>query len=80
MSWLAGTAQRLRRVFNIDIAECEKCQLHNVKIIACITDSHVIQKILAHLDKKSPSSAQTKIKTLLPPMRAPPQKDFDWGA
>jgi hypothetical protein len=79
-SWLAGTAQRLRRVFNIDIAECEKCQLHNVKIIACITDSHVIQKILAHLDKKSPSSAQTKIKTLLPPMRAPPQKDFDWGA
>jgi hypothetical protein len=79
MSW----ALRLRRVFNIDIAECEKCQLHNVKVIACITDSHVIQKILAHLDKKYPALAPTK--TLLPPMRAPPddrraQQDFDWGA
>ncbi|MGB3725097.1 MAG: IS91 family transposase, partial [Glaciecola sp.] len=38
MSWLAGTAQRLRRVFNIDITECEKCQKHNVSIIACIID------------------------------------------
>lgn len=74
MSW----ALRLKRVFNIDITVCEKCQLHNVKVIACITDSHVIQKILTHLDKKYPSSAQTK--TLLPPMRAPPQQDFDWGA
>jgi hypothetical protein len=37
MSWLAGTAQRLRRVFNIDVTECEKCQRHNVSIIACIT-------------------------------------------
>jgi hypothetical protein len=37
MTWLAGTAQRLKRVFNIDITECEKCQKHNVTIIACIT-------------------------------------------
>ena len=74
MSW----AQRLKRVFNIDITQCEKCQRHNVSIIACITDVFVINKILAHLDKKYPSLAQTK--TLLPPMRAPPQQDFDWGA
>jgi hypothetical protein len=26
MSWLAGTAQRLKRVLNIDITEYEKCQ------------------------------------------------------
>ena len=38
MSWLAGTAQRLRRVFNIDITECEKCEKHNVSVIACIID------------------------------------------
>jgi ribosomal protein S27E len=34
MTW----AQRLKRVFNIDINECEKCQQHNVSIIACIAD------------------------------------------
>lgn len=37
MSWLAGTAQRLKRVFNIDITECESCEKTNVKIITCIT-------------------------------------------
>lgn len=88
MSWLAGTAQRLRRVFNIDIAECEKCEKcekHNVSIIACIIDIHVIQKILKHLDKTSPTSTPTR---LLPPLRVPPdekhdfniQCDFNFGA
>tara|TARA_Y100000034_G_scaffold11802_1_gene12330 strand:- start:1672 stop:3180 length:1509 start_codon:yes stop_codon:yes gene_type:complete len=83
MSW----AQRLKRVFNIDITECEKCENHNVSIIACIIDIHVIQKILAHIDKKHPTSKQTK---LLPHLRAPPdeqytndftiQRDFNFGA
>jgi len=87
MSWLAGTAQRLKRVFNIDITECEKCQKHNVTIIACIIDTRVIQKILAHLNKKYPNSTPA---TLLPPLRAPPdeksandfnvQRDFNFGA
>jgi hypothetical protein len=87
MTWLAGTAQRLRRVFNIDITECEKCQKHNVTIIACIIDTVVIQKIMAHLDKKHPISIQA---SLLPPLRAPPneryakdfkiQRDFNFGA
>ena len=80
MSW----AQRLKRVFNIDINECEKCQQHNVSIIACIVDIHVIQKILKHLDKKYPTTTQAT----LPPLRAPPDKehdftiqhDFDFGA
>jgi hypothetical protein len=78
MSWLAGTVQRLKRVFNIDITECEKCAKHNVTVIACVTDALVIQKILTHLDKKHPILAQTS--NLLPPMRAPPQHDFDWGS
>jgi hypothetical protein len=83
MSW----AQRLKRVFNIDITECEKCQKHNVTIIACIIDTVVIQKILAHLDKKYPTCKQAP---LLPPLRAPPdeqyandfkiQRDFNFGA
>jgi hypothetical protein len=83
MTW----AQRLKRVFNIDISECEKCDKHNVSIIACIIDSHVIHKILAHLEKKFPTSKQT---TLLPPLRAPPGEqqaneftilhDFNFGA
>ncbi len=61
--------------------------MHNVTIIACIIDTVVIQKILAHLDKKHPTSKST---TLLPPLRAPPdekyandfnvQRDFNFGA
>ena len=82
MSW----AQRLKRVFNIDITQCERCTKRNVKIIACITDPIVIKKILDHLDKiASPITAP-----LLPPLRAPSretfddsqttQRDVDWGA
>jgi hypothetical protein len=74
MSWLAGTAQRLKRVFNIDINECEKCQQHNVSIIACIADIHVIQKILKYLDKKYPTTKQAT----LPPLRAPPDEEHDF--
>ena len=87
MNW----AQRLKRVFNIDITQCESCNKHNVKIVACITDPIVIKKILVHLDKiASPITA--RLPSVLPPLRAPPppretfddyyviQRDFDWGA
>lgn len=53
MTW----AQRLKRAFNFDITECEKCEHHSVSIIVCIIDSHLIQKIHRHLDKKYPTSA-----------------------
>lgn len=82
-SWV----QRLKRVFNIDIIECEICQKHNVTIISCIIDLLVIKKILAHLDKTYPASSKA---SLLPPLIAPPnfqhdndyfiQCDFDFGA
>ncbi|MGK0411707.1 MAG: hypothetical protein ACJASB_003919 [Shewanella psychromarinicola] len=66
MSWLAGTAQRLKRAFNIDITECEKCQKHNVTIIACITEPAIIHKILSYLDKQgSPITANN---TRAPPL------------
>jgi len=64
MTWM----QRLKRVFNIDIEVCEKCK-GPVKIIACVEDSAVIEKILRHRTKKAVTSNTVK----LPPERAPPQ-------
>jgi len=47
MSW----AQRLKRVFNIDVEVCGHCG-GSVKVIACIEDQDVINRILAHLREK----------------------------
>ena len=64
MSW----AQRLKRVFGIDIETCPACG-GALRIIACIEDPAVINKILTHLDTKGASAAPFR----LPPSRAPPQ-------
>ena len=64
MSW----AQRLKRVFNIDIETCSECG-GAVEVVACIEDPVVIEKILTHLNEKV-ASARTG---LLPQGRAPPQ-------
>ena len=64
MTW----AQRLKRVFNIDIEICNSCGGH-VKIIACIEDAAVIEKVLTHLDSKAACGAAPR----LPRCRAPPQ-------
>ena len=63
MTW----AQRLKRVFGIDIETCPACG-GAVRIIACIEDPVVIKKILAHLDRKD-APQETG---LLPEGRAPP--------
>jgi len=72
MTW----AQRLRRVFaksrrypegDIDIKTCRECG-GAVRIIACIEDPAVIEKILAHLQEKA-TAAETG---LLPESRGPP--------
>ncbi|MCF6263497.1 MAG: IS91 family transposase [Xanthomonadales bacterium] len=63
MTW----AKRLKRVFGIDIETCNACG-GDVKIIACIEDPAVIQKILAHLDDRASSTDLS----LLPECRAPP--------
>ena len=47
MNW----AMRLKRVFNIDITVCKRCH-GAVKIIACIEDRQVIDKILAHINRQ----------------------------
>jgi hypothetical protein len=62
MSW----AQRLKRVFQIDIEICEKCR-GPVRIIACVEDPAVIRQIMAHLRKKESIDSQAE----LPPERTP---------
>ena len=64
MTW----AQRLKRVFNIDVETCRACG-GAAKVIACIEDPVVIKKILMHLQGKAPAIAAP----LLPDSRAPPQ-------
>ncbi len=64
MTW----AQLLKRVFNIDIETCEKCE-GPVRIIASVEDLVVIQQILEHLRKKEIGDSLAQ----LPPERAPPQ-------
>jgi hypothetical protein len=54
LSW----AQRLKRVFGIDIETCPACG-GAVRIIACIEDPVVIEKILTHLDAKA-TAAEAK--------------------
>ena len=63
MTW----AQRLKRVFNIDIETCKDCGGH-VKIIACIEDPVVVDKILRHLERKDAT-----VTLHSPPSRGPPQ-------
>jgi hypothetical protein len=64
-------AQRLKRVFNIDISTCDACG-GAVKIIASIEDPMVIKQILTHLERK----AGPKEFNPLPESRAPPQPDL----
>jgi hypothetical protein len=64
MSW----AQRLKRVFKIDIETCPACG-GAMRIIACIEDPLVIEKILAHLDAKAAAAQAARP----PPSRAPPE-------
>jgi len=67
MTW----AQRLKRVFNIDVSTCEKCG-GEARVIASIEDPAVIDKILVHLIEKG---ALPPPPELLPAARAPPGLD-----
>ena len=65
MTW----AQRLKRVFNIDIEVCGRCG-GSVRVIACIEDQDVIDRILTHLRQKERETPTRPL--LVPPTRAPP--------
>ncbi len=64
MSW----AQRLKRVFKLDLQSCEGCG-GQVRVIACIEDPPVIGKILAHLETRGPKRAGAGRR---PEVRGPP--------
>jgi len=67
MNW----AQRLKRVFDIDIETCSVCG-GSMQVFACIEDPLVIKKILTHLRGKTPIVEAVP----LPESRAPPQGDL----
>ena len=66
MTW----AQRLKRVFGVEIEIHDKCG-GNVKIIACIGNADVIEKILKHLGLDEASQARN---------RSPPSGLFDYSS
>jgi len=66
MTW----AQRLKRVFNIDIEVCSRCG-GSVKVIACIEDQDIINRILAHLREKEQDIPTLSLLTT--PPRVPPE-------
>jgi ribosomal protein S27E len=65
MTW----AQRLKRVFNIDIEVCGRCG-GSVRVISSIEDQDVIDRILTHLRQKEQETPTRPL--LVPPTRAPP--------
>jgi hypothetical protein len=44
-----GWAQLLKRVFNLDLERCPRCQSGGLRLIAAITEPPVIRRILTHL-------------------------------
>jgi hypothetical protein len=66
MTW----AQRLKRVFSVDIEVCGRCG-GSVRIVACIEDQNIIDRILAHLESKEQNPPA--LPHLAPPTRAPPE-------
>ena len=70
MTW----AQRLKRVFKIDIATCVSCG-GSVKIIGAIEDSLAIKQILEFM-RSQEKEEHSKKNCLLPPERAPPAELF----
>jgi len=52
-------AERLKRVFDIDISVCPLCG-GTVRVIADVTEPDVIQTILAHLKQRAPPGAMRR--------------------
>ena len=76
MTW----AQRLKRVFSVDIEVCGRCS-GSVRVIACIEDQEFIDRILAHPRSSTLIFAHLRdreqdiptLPLLTPPTRAPPE-------
>ena len=68
MSW----AQRLKRVFKLDLETCEGCG-GQVRVIASIEDPLVIARILEHLERRAGPPGQR------PAVRGPPAGGLESG-
>lgn len=64
-------AQRLQRVFGIDIKTCSSCD-GPMRIIACIEEPAVIEKLFSHLVANAPELTVPAA----PPVRTPPQREL----
>jgi hypothetical protein len=64
MNW----AQKLKRAFNLDLTKCQQCKAE-LKVIACIENPLVIEKILKHLNLSTQGAFE---KHTGPPSQAPP--------
>ena len=73
MTW----AQRLKRVFRIDIEPCERCG-GQARIIASVEDPAVIGRILAHLEQTKQARGRAADLATAHRARGPPgQREFD---
>ncbi|MEH6593752.1 MAG: hypothetical protein V7746_26020 [Halioglobus sp.] len=61
---------RFQRVFNIDIEVCGRCG-GSARVIACIEDQDIIDRILAHL--RDQEQGTPTLLHLAPLTRAPPE-------
>ena len=68
MTW----AQRLKRVFKIDIETCDQCG-GALKVIASIEDPAVVRWILDHLEPRPDSNATPTHRARAPPAAAVPR-------
>ena len=53
-------AQRLKRVFGIEIDSCARCG-GKLQVIASIEEREVIARILAHIQKTAPDPQQAEL-------------------
>jgi len=63
MSW----AKRLKRAFGIDVESCVRCG-KSMKVIACIEEPALVERILVHVRGKGECSTAS----LGPPSTGPP--------
>jgi len=71
MTW----AQRLKRVFKLDLSSCENCG-GQVRVFVCVEDPAVIGKILAHLATRRLVEA---VEGWRPEVRGPPPGELEFG-
>jgi hypothetical protein len=65
-------AQRLKRVFKIDIQTCDQCA-GAVKVIACIEDPVLVKRILDHVAQRSQSRNLRAHRARAPPELTEPE-------